>query len=175
MKSVVRLSLISFVAIVLLYGGYIAYLSKSAAGKRAAVAGPDKKELEAIAFELEALERKKSEVLAVEERMRSMEMELEAQRKALIQEQHKMEKLLQRLTAERKALAVGQDKAITKLAKMYEMMKPKDAAQISANLSIELLARIIPRMKERAAAKLIAAMETSKAVQITQRLGRSAH
>jgi len=174
MKSVVRISLISFVAIVIIYAGYIMYLRKSAMSHQPVVSPADKQQLEAIAFELDALEKKKSAIMAAEERMRAMEAQMDVQRKALVQEQERMQKLLERILAEQKALALGQDKAITKLAKMYEMMKPKDAAQISANLSIDLLAQIIPRMKERAAAKLIAALETSKAVQLTQRLGRGA-
>jgi flagellar motility protein MotE (MotC chaperone) len=70
-------------------------------------------------------------------------------------------------------LAENQQKAISKLAKMYEGMKPREAAKIAAKLDVDLLVQIIPRMKERAAAKLLAAMETSKAVRITQRLGEA--
>lgn len=67
--------------------------------------------------------------------------------------------------AEREA---EEKKRITKLARLYDGMKAKDAAEAMELLNIDLCISILQRMDEGNASKVLAAFEAGKAAQITQ-------
>ena len=58
------------------------------------------------------------------------------------------------------------------VVKIYETMKPKEAAQILGELELDILLPILERMKERAMAPVLAAMDPAKAREITTELAR---
>lgn len=64
---------------------------------------------------------------------------------------------------------VGQ---IRSLVKIYENMKPKDAARIFQELDMQTLLLVAERMKERKLAPIMAQMNPSKAKQVTVELAR---
>ena len=53
------------------------------------------------------------------------------------------------------------------LVKIYEGMKPKDAASIFDNLDIDILLQVVSRMSERKSAPVMAAMDTQRVQKLT--------
>jgi len=65
-----------------------------------------------------------------------------------------------------------QDQKIQSLVKIYEAMKPKQAARIFGELDIDTLLQVAERMKERKLAPIMAAMDPTKAREVTVELTR---
>ena len=65
-----------------------------------------------------------------------------------------------------------QQKEIASLVKVYEAMKPKDAAAIMQDLDRTILLEVASRIKEAKMAPILAAMEPSKAREITVMLAK---
>lgn len=65
-----------------------------------------------------------------------------------------------------------QDGQIRSLVKIYENMKPKDAARIFQELDMETLLLVAERMKERKLAPIMAQMNPGKAKEMTVELAR---
>lgn len=63
-----------------------------------------------------------------------------------------------------------EDEKITSLVKIYETMKPKDAARIFNDLEPETLLELLRRMREAKAALIIAKMDSAKAKTVTSEL-----
>ena len=63
-----------------------------------------------------------------------------------------------------------EDEKITSLVKIYETMKPKDAARIFNELDLEILIEVLHRMREAKAALVIAKMNSARAKEITMEL-----
>jgi len=61
-------------------------------------------------------------------------------------------------------------KRINNLVKLYENMKPKDAARILNDLELSVLMRVVQRMNVRKLAPVLAAMEADKARAVTRSL-----
>lgn len=62
----------------------------------------------------------------------------------------------------------AEKKRVTKIARLYNEMKAKDAAKVMESLDIDLCIAILQRMDEGNAAKVLAAFEPERAAQITQ-------
>ena len=58
------------------------------------------------------------------------------------------------------------------LVKVYEMMKPRDAATIFNDLDMPVLLQVVNRMKEAKAAPVLAAMQPDKARELTTKLAQ---
>jgi len=63
-----------------------------------------------------------------------------------------------------------EEEKIQRLVKMYESMKPKDAARIFQNLDMAILISVVERMKERKVAPILAAMASKEAKKLTTEL-----
>lgn len=63
-----------------------------------------------------------------------------------------------------------EDAKIRSLVKIYETMKPKDAARIFDQLDLDVLLMVVDRMSERKVAPVLAAMSPDKAKEVTQQL-----
>jgi len=63
-----------------------------------------------------------------------------------------------------------QEVAASRLAKMYEAMKPDKAANILASMNMEVTLAILSRMKERQAARVLSSMDAGLAAQLSTRL-----
>lgn len=78
------------------------------------------------------------------------------------------------MSKELKDLLVTHDKEedakISSLVKVYESMKPKDAARIFDELDMDILLLVVDRMSERRVAPVLAAMSPQKAKEVTQQL-----
>jgi flagellar motility protein MotE (MotC chaperone) len=80
-----------------------------------------------------------------------------------------LQQRLEALEAERKA----HDEANWRgLVKLYEAMKPRDAAVIFNDLDLPVLLPVVDRMKEAKAAQVLAAMQPERARQVTAELAQ---
>lgn len=81
---------------------------------------------------------------------------------------------LNTMSKELKDLLVTYDKEedakISSLVKVYEAMKPKDAARIFDEMDMDILLMVVDRMSERRVAPILAAMSPQKAKDLTQQL-----
>ena len=64
----------------------------------------------------------------------------------------------------------AEDERINSLVKIYENMKPKDAANIFNTLEMDVLLPVIAKISERKASPILAAMDPEKARQVTIKL-----
>ena len=69
---------------------------------------------------------------------------------------------------QQKERETAEKKRITKLARLYNDMKPADAAKVMESLDINLCIAILQRMDEGNAAKVLTEFEPDRAAQITQ-------
>src|SRR3546814_19626533 len=58
------------------------------------------------------------------------------------------------------------------LVKIYESMKPKDAARIFEHLDMEVLLEVVERMKERKTAPILAELDPERASTVTLELAK---
>ncbi len=86
-----------------------------------------------------------------------------------IAELKSIESNIQTLLATRKDAAEGQIKS---LVKVYENMKPKDAARIFEELEMDILLPVAQRMKEAKFALILAQMNSDKAKRLTVGLAK---
>lgn len=63
-----------------------------------------------------------------------------------------------------------EDTKISSLVKIYEAMKPKEAARIFEEMDMDILLMVIDRMSERRVAPVLAAMSPEKAKNVTEEL-----
>jgi flagellar motility protein MotE (MotC chaperone) len=65
-----------------------------------------------------------------------------------------------------------EESELQSIVKIYETMKPKDAASILGELDMQILLGIMEAMKERKSASILAAMEPERAREVTTELAR---
>lgn len=97
--------------------------------------------------------------------LRAAEQRLDAKMQALMDLQSRVEGLLKRHDGE-------QDAKMASLAKLYESMKPKDAAAILQTLELDVVLQVAERIKERKLAAIMAEMNTARARDLTMELVR---
>lgn len=115
--------------------------------------GERRKELDAQAAELR---KRKSLIKAAEKRLEDKVAKLEALKTTI-------EDLLIDYDNQ-------QDKQLQRLVKIYEKMKPDDAARIFENLEMPVLLKVVDRMNERRTAPILAEMAPEKAQALTLEL-----
>jgi hypothetical protein len=68
----------------------------------------------------------------------------------------------------------GDTKELTKLAKLMDSMKPKEAAAIASGLDTDTIVALVMKMKERSAAKFMAALPSDQAGRVAARMSEMA-
>lgn len=121
---------------------------------------------------LQALSQRREEL---EQRARDVD-EREVLLKAAEQRIEQKINELEALQASIEALLVQHDEQteaqISSLVKIYESMKPKQAARIFEELDMEVLLEVIERMKERKSAPILAQMNPQRAKTVTLELAQ---
>ena len=84
-----------------------------------------------------------------------------------VEELQSLQKKLESLDSNHKQ---QEDVAWLGLVKVYETMKPRDAAVIFNDLGMQVLLSVVDRMKEAKAAAILAAMTPDKAREVTMQL-----
>ncbi|HQX26907.1 MAG TPA: flagellar protein FlbB [Alphaproteobacteria bacterium] len=108
----------------------------------------------------EELDKRESDMVAREALLRAAEQEIDRKYNELAQLRGEIEKLLQKQSDEEQARIVS-------LVKIYEGMKPSDAARIFDTLDIDVLMQVMSRMSERKLSPVMAAMNPERAKTMT--------
>jgi len=108
------------------------------------------------------------------EELNSWEANLQIKETALSATEKRIDEKIAQVEAMKKAVSAAlaeynqiEDSEIASLVKIYENMKPADAARIFNELERPILLLIVDRMTEKKAAPILAAMEPRRAKQVT--------
>lgn len=118
------------------------------------------------------LRRRRAELDAREASLAARESVLAAAEKRLTARLDELGTLQKRLEAMEAARRAHDDENWHGLVKLYEAMKPRDAAAIFNDLDLPVLLGVVDRMKETKAAPILAAMQTDRAREVTAELRR---
>ena len=167
MKSVLIISAVTFF---LIFGG-LAILSNQLDGNPTDIQvsgnSPTTEETDLIMKGLDTeralLRREKEGLVALRQTVAVQEQVLEEGRLELTN-------LIQEIEAKQRILSEDRERSAVRLAKMYENMKPAQAAPILSALEMEIVLDIMGRMKEREAARILAKMDAGLAARISTEL-----
>jgi flagellar motility protein MotE (MotC chaperone) len=167
MKSVLIISVVTFF---LIFGG-LAILSSQLGGNlsNGQQVGVPAKSLDAelvmkgLDAERAVIRREKEELVTLRQAVAVQELILEEGRSELSD-------MVQEIEAEQRILGEERERSAARLAKMYENMKPAQAAPILSALDMDIILDIMARMKEREAARILASMDTELAARISTEL-----
>ncbi|MDY0008629.1 MAG: hypothetical protein RBS08_02890 [Bdellovibrionales bacterium] len=119
--------------------------------------------LQSLARRREEIEKREQTLAAQEALLKAAEQEVDRK----IAELNKLRSELESLLGQQEKM---EDERITSLVKIYENMKPKEAAAIFNTLDMDVLLAVISRMAERRSSPILANMDTNKARLVTIRL-----
>jgi flagellar motility protein MotE (MotC chaperone) len=106
------------------------------------------------------IEKREQEMMSREALLKAAEQEIDRKYQELDQLRAELERLLQQQSTEETA-------RIDSLVKIYEGMKPKDAARIFDTLDLDVLVAVTGKMSERKISPILAAMNPERARTIT--------
>ncbi len=121
-----------------------------------------------LAKRREMLDRKEKEIAVREALLSAAERELDQKLRELTNIRTEIEASMKKQSAEEQA-------RIASLVKIYEGMKPKDAASILNTLDIEVLMIIMTRMSERKSSAILSEMNPERARTVTVMLAERRH
>ena len=108
----------------------------------------------------EELDKREADMVTREALLRAAEQEIDRKYNELSQLRGEIEKLLQKQSEEEQARIIS-------LVKIYEGMKPADAARIFDTLDIDILLSVMSRMSERKLSPIMAVMNPERAKTMT--------
>lgn len=168
MKSVIIISVITFI---LIFGGVL--LMSNHLNEAASTGGlPDmtpedyqaaERVFQDMARERDRIQQDKEALLALKQSVAAQELVLKQGRESLLE-------VIRKLDAKQQEYVQERENSVEKLAKMYEAMKPAQAAPIMSALDLDIILDIMGRMKERQAAKILANMDAGLAAQVSTRM-----
>ncbi len=106
------------------------------------------------------LDVREAELVQKQALLQAAEQELDRKYEELLTLRQEIEELLNRQSEE-------EDQQINSLVKIYENMKPKQAAEIFNTLDLDILVEVISRMSERKVSPVLAAMNPERARTVT--------
>lgn len=118
------------------------------------------------------LRKRRAELEAREAALASREVMIEAAEKRLQERVAELSSLQSRLEALETGRRARDEENWRGLVKLYETMKPREAAAIFNDLDRPVLLAVLDRMKEAKAAPILAAMQPERARQVTADLAR---
>lgn len=121
--------------------------------------------LQALSDRRKALDGRENSLNQREALLKAAEQRLEDKQSELVTMREEVKGLLGQLDEE-------ESKRINKLVKLYENMKPKDAARILNDLELSVLMSVVQRMNVRRLAPVLAAMDADKARAVTRSLAQ---
>ncbi|HZF76117.1 MAG TPA: hypothetical protein VE033_09830 [Acetobacteraceae bacterium] len=121
---------------------------------------------------LEALRSRRAEIEAREAALTAREQVLAAAEQRLGQRIEELTALQGRLEALERERAAREEAGVRGLVKLYEGMRPREAAVIFEELELPVLLTILDRMREARAAPVLGAMRPERARLVTAELAR---
>jgi len=119
---------------------------------------------------LQSLSKRREEIEAYSDELGLREKVLEAAEKRVDQKLASLTELKTEIEVLLKTYEKKEDTEIRGLVKIYESMKPKEAARIFNELDMDILLQVIDRMSERKAAPVLASMTPTRAKDVTENL-----
>ncbi len=119
--------------------------------------------LQSLSERREEIEQYEEEVGLREKLLEATEMRIDGKIKRMDRMRIELQELLERNK-------VQEDAELKSLVKIYESMKPKEAARIFEELEMSILLEVIDRMSERKAAPILANMSAKRATEVTVKL-----
>lgn len=119
--------------------------------------------LQKLASRRTELDRWSQDLVMREQLLKAAEKRIDMKVVELLAIQGKVASMLKKYDKE-------QEGRLKSLVKIYESMKPKDAARIFMKLEMPILLDVVERMREAKAASIIAKLEPEKAKRITSRI-----
>ena len=119
--------------------------------------------LQSLSKRREEIDKYAEEVALREKLLEATEMRLEKKIKQMGFLKTELLELLERNEAK-------EDTEMKSLVKIYESMKPKDAARIFDELDMNILLEVVDRMSEKKAAPILASMSSTRAKDVTVKL-----
>lgn len=119
--------------------------------------------LEKLAARRNELEQRAGDLDIRENLLKATEVRIDGKIAKLKQIKQTIDGLLKKHDAQREA-------KMKRLVKIYESMKPKDAARIFEKLEIDVLMDVVERMREARTAPILAKMSAARAKQVTAAL-----
>ncbi len=167
MKSVLIISVVTFF---LIFGG-LAILSSHLGGS-SNVAQQMLDPLKTLDAELvlKGLDAERSLIRREKEELVTLRQAVAVQEQVLNEGRRELSAMVQEIESKQRILSEGRERSAVRLAKMYESMKPAQAAPILSALEMDIILDIMARMKEREAARILANMDASLAARISTEL-----
>jgi flagellar motility protein MotE (MotC chaperone) len=119
---------------------------------------------------LETLQKERAELRQEWEGLRFAEERIAIEHGEIASRKQEVEDLLARVEAHVRTMETERGQMLDQLARVYETMKPEEAAEILAGIEVDTSTDIIRRMKERNAAGVMASLEPRAAARISQRM-----
>lgn len=119
---------------------------------------------------LKELSKRREELDKTQEELQMREKMLKATASQLDQKIQDLQSLQSQVEEVMKAYKEKENGKIKSLVRIYENMKPKDAAKIFDALEMPILLDIVSHMKETKVSPILAAMQTSKASELSVEL-----
>lgn len=119
---------------------------------------------------LQALSRRRDEIDKREQKLSAREALLNAAEQEVDRKIAELNKLRGEIEALLGKQQTMEEERLTSLVKIYENMKPKEAAAIFNTLDMDILLSVISRMSERKSSPVLASMDTDRARLVTIRL-----
>ncbi len=141
------------------------------ADQAAAGANPEPR-VEAERALLEALRARRQELERRGEEVAQRELMLAAAERRFQERVDEMRALQTRLETELRARDQREEAGIRQLVRVYEAMRPRDAAIILDELEMPVVLQVLDRMREAKAAPILAAMRPDRARAVTSELSR---
>jgi flagellar motility protein MotE (MotC chaperone) len=121
---------------------------------------------------LKELSKRRKKLDSEQKQIKEREQVLKATENKLDKKVVELKQLQARLESLVKEYDKKEHKKILSLVKIYETMKPKDAAKIFNKLEMPVLLRVVSNMKEVKVAPIIASMDPNRAREISIELAR---
>jgi len=121
---------------------------------------------------LEALRGRRIEIEGREAALAAREMMIEAAERRLTGRLAELTTLQQRLESEAASRDERTEQGWRQMVRLYEGMRPRDAAAIFDDLDMPVLIQVVHRMREARAAPVLAAMRPERARLVTTELAR---
>jgi len=121
---------------------------------------------------LESLRARRLEIDRRAEEVAARELLLSAAEHRITQRLEELRALQTRLEGEVRGRDEREEAGIRQLVRVYEVMRPRDAAAILDELEMPILLQVLDRMREAKAAPVLAAMRPERARAATAELSR---
>jgi flagellar motility protein MotE (MotC chaperone) len=128
--------------------------------------------LQSLRLRREELAKKEAVFQQKERVLEGMDQRLQMKINELNDIKIALENIKQEIDVKSEKFKKNEDAQIKELVRVYEKMKPKEAAQIFNNLNLTILLDVVKGMQESKLALVLAAMDPKKATDVTTALGK---